>query len=58
MYLKHLAAAMQNRLSKPAEMLLEAKEDILVYKTFPEKHHRSIHSVNPIERFNCEIRRR
>jgi transposase-like protein len=38
-------------------MLLEAKEDILVYKTFPEVHHRSIHSVNPLERLNWEIRR-
>jgi transposase-like protein len=39
-------------------MLLEAKEDILVYKTFPEKHHRSIHSVNPLEQLNREIRGR
>ena len=39
-------------------MLLEAKEDILVYKTFTEEHHRSIHSVNPLECLNREIRRR
>jgi len=31
---------------------------ILVYKTFPKEHHRSIHSVNPLERLNREIRRR
>jgi transposase-like protein len=49
---------MQERWPKTAEMLLEAKEDILVYKTFPEEHHRSIHSVNPLERLNREIRRR
>jgi len=58
MYLEHLAGAMQKRWPKAAEMLLEAKEDILVYKTFPEKHHRSIHSVNPLERLNRKIRRR
>ena len=57
-YLEHLAAAMHKHWPKAAEMLLEAKEDILVYKTFPEEHHRSIHSVNPLERLNREIRRR
>lgn len=57
-YLEHLAEAMHSRWPKAAEMLLEAKEDILVYKTFPEEHHRSIHSVNPLERLNREIRRR
>ena len=57
-YLERLAEGMQNRWPKAAEMLLEAKEDILVYKTFPEEHHRSIHSVNPLERLNREIRRR
>jgi len=56
-YLEHFAA-MQRRWPKAAEMLLEAKEDIPVYKTFPEEHHRSIHSVNPLERLNREIRRR
>ena len=58
MYLERLAEAMHSRWPKAAEMLLEAKEDILVYKTFPEEHHRSIHSVNPLERLNREIRRR
>ena len=57
-YLEHLAEAMHSHWPKAAEMLLEAKEDILVYKTFPEEHHRSIHSVNPLERLNREIRRR
>ena len=57
-YLEHLAGVMHSRWPKAAEMLLEAKEDILVYKTFPEEHHRSIHSVNPLERLNREIRRR
>jgi putative transposase len=57
-YLRRLAEAMQARWSRAADMLLEAEEDILVYKTFPEKHHRSIHSTNPLERLNREIRRR
>jgi transposase-like protein len=39
-------------------MSLDAEDDILAYKTFSKKHHRSIHSVNPLERLNREIRRR
>jgi hypothetical protein len=38
MYLERLASAMQKRWPKAAEMLLDAREDILVYKTFPEEH--------------------
>ena len=57
-YLEYLAKLMQQRWPKVAQMLLDAEEDILAYKTFPKKHHRSIHSVNPLERLNREIRRR
>jgi transposase-like protein len=57
-YLRQVAAAMQPHWPKAAEMLLSAEDDILVYKTFPEKHHRSIHSTNPLERINREVRRR
>jgi len=57
-YLEHLAKLMQQRWPKVTQMLLGAEEDILAYKTFPKKHHRSIHSVNPLERINREIRRR
>ncbi len=39
-------------------MLLEGEDDLLTYKTFSEKHRRSIHSVNPLEGLNLEIRRR
>jgi putative transposase len=58
MYLQRLASAMENRWPNAAKMLLDVREDILVYKTFPEEYHRSIHSVNPLERLNREIRRR
>lgn len=57
-YLGQLANLMKPRWPKVSQMLLEAEEDILAYKTFPKKHHRSIHSVNPLERINREIRRR
>lgn len=57
-FLERLAQVMKSRWPKVSRMLLEAEDDILAYKTFPEKHHRSIHSINPLERLNREIRRR
>ncbi len=57
-FLECLAQVMAPRWPKVAQILLDAEDDILAYKTFPKKHHRSIHSVNPLERLNREIRRR
>lgn len=41
-----------------AELVEEAEDDVLSYMSFPEKHWRQIHSTNPLERLNKEIRRR
>lgn len=41
-----------------AAVVAEAEEDVLAYMNFPEKHWRQIHSTNPLERQNKEIRRR
>jgi len=41
-----------------ARLLREAEQDILAYKDFPLAHWRRIHSTNPLERVNKEIRRR
>ena len=41
-----------------AELLREAEEDLLTYMSFPKGHWRQIHSTNPLERLNKEIRRR
>jgi transposase-like protein len=57
-YLRRVAEAMMSHWPKAAERLLDAEDDVLVYKTFPERHQRSIHSTNPLERLNREIRRR
>ena len=36
----------------------EAEPDVLAYMTFPAAHRAKLHSTNPIERLNGEIKRR
>ena len=43
---------------KVATMLHDAKEDLLAFTGFPQKHWRQIWSTNPLERVNKEIKRR
>jgi putative transposase len=35
-----------------------AEDDVLAYKSFPKEHWAKIHSTNPLERLNKEIKRR
>jgi len=53
-----LIDAFQPRHPKLAELMARAEDDVLAYKTFPESHWRQIHSTNPLERLNKEIKRR
>ena len=53
-----LIEAFQPRQPKLAEPMLRAEDDVLVYKTFPQAHWRQIHSTNPLERLNKQIKRR
>jgi transposase-like protein len=39
-------------------VLEDAAEDILAYRHLPLEHQRQLHSTNPLERLNKEIRRR
>src|SRR5689334_25246681 len=41
-----------------AGFLDEAEIDVLAYMTFPPQHRTKLHSTNPIERLNGEIKRR
>ncbi len=36
----------------------EAEPDVLAYMTFPQQHRAKLHSTNPLERLDGEIRRR
>jgi putative transposase len=46
------------KLPKLAAYLDEAEADVLAYMTFPAQHRVKLHSTNPIERLNGEIKRR
>lgn len=36
----------------------EAEHDVLAYMTFPVQHRVKLHSTNPLERLNKEVKRR
>jgi len=35
-----------------------AEHDVLAYMTFPQQHRTKLHSTNPLERLNKEVKRR
>ncbi|MDQ3783892.1 MAG: transposase [Actinomycetota bacterium] len=49
---------MSERFPEAAQLLEEARDDILAFTSFPGAHWRQIWSNNPLERLNKEIRRR
>jgi putative transposase len=53
-----VADQMRPRLPKLAAMMDEAEPDVLAFMTFPKEHRAKIHSTNPLERLNGEIKRR
>jgi putative transposase len=56
--LKKVADGVRSRFSTAATLLEDAAEDILAYRHLPVKHQRQLHSTNPLERLNKEIKRR
>ena len=53
-----LIQAFEPRHPKLAELMRRAEDDVLAYKSFPRDHWAKIHSTNPLERLNKEIKRR
>lgn len=43
---------------KVADLLLEAEDEVLAHMVLPESHRRRMHSTNPLERLNGELKRR
>ena len=55
---RKVADQLRLKLPKLAAFLDVAETDVLAYMTFPPQHRTKLHSTNPIERLNGEIKRR
>jgi transposase-like protein len=55
---RSVADQIRPKVPKLAKIMDEAEEDVLAYMTFPKEHRAKLHSTNPIERINGEIKRR
>ncbi|WP_188064334.1 IS256 family transposase [Sphingobium sp. KCTC 72723] len=55
---RSVADQMRSKLPKLAGLMDDAESDVLAYMTFPKEHRAKLHSTNPIERLNGEIKRR
>ena len=55
---RQVADQLRPRVSKLAAQMDDAEADVLAYMGFPAQHRAKIHSTNPPERLNGEIKRR
>ena len=53
-----VADQIRPKVPKLATIMDDAEQDVLAYMTFPKEHRAKLHSTNPIERLNDEIKRR
>ncbi len=53
-----VADQIRPKVPKLATIMDDAEPDVLAYMTFPKEHRAKLHSTNPIERLNGEIKRR
>ena len=55
---RNVADQIRPKVPKLASLMDSAEQDVLAYMTFPKQHWAKLHSTNPIERLNGEIKRR
>jgi putative transposase len=55
---RRVADQLRPKVPKLAGLMDEAEHDVLAYMTFPTQHRTKLHSINPLERLNGEIKRR
>ena len=55
---RHVADQLRLRWPKLAELMDESEADVLAYMGFPAQHRSKLHSTNPLERLNKEVKRR
>jgi len=55
---RHVADQLRERWPKLAALMDESEADVLAYMSFPTQHRAKLHSTNPLERLNKEVKRR
>jgi transposase-like protein len=55
---RHVADQRRPRWPKLAALMDDSEHDVLAYMTFPFQHRTKLHSTNPLERLNKEVKRR
>jgi len=55
---RQVADQLRPKLPKLSTLMDEAEVDVLAYMAFPKEHRTKLHSTNPLERLNGEIKRR
>src|SRR3954462_15484285 len=55
---RQVADQLRPRWSKLAALMDEGEHDVLAYMGFPAQHRAKLHSTNPLERLNKEVKRR
>ena len=55
--LRHVADQLRSKFPKLAAFIDTSEADVLSYMDFPAQHRTKIHSTNPIERLNKEVKR-
>src|SRR5580700_4843757 len=56
--LRHVADQLRQKWPKLAAFIDDSETDVLSHLDFPEQHRTKIHSTNPLERLNKEVKRR
>jgi transposase-like protein len=55
---RHVADQLRPRWPKLGACMDDAETDVLAYTSFPTQHRTKLHSTNPLERLNKEVKRR
>jgi transposase-like protein len=56
--LRHVADQLRQKWPKLAAFIDESEADVLAHMNFPIQHRSKVHSTNPLERLNKEVKRR
>jgi putative transposase len=56
--LRHVADQLRQKWQKLATFIDDSETDVLSHLDFPEQHRAKVHSTNPLERLNKEVKRR